>query len=94
MSLLEALKQPLFMAYRDHQPFNNNHLRPCPMLENPEILQRIVKESGAHSTDLQSNETAEHLCGKCLHYAEEWAPVAEKLWAEEKAEKAAKEANK
>lgn len=93
-TILEILKQPLFMAYHDNQPFNDNMLRPCPMLENPEILQRIVKESGAHSTDLQSNETAEHLCGKCLHYAEEWAPVAEKLWAEEKAEKAAKEAAK
>ena len=34
-SLLEILKQPLFMAYRDRQPFNENHLRPCPMLENP-----------------------------------------------------------
>ena len=42
VSLLEALKQPLFMAYRDHQPFNNNHLRPCPMLENPEILQEMA----------------------------------------------------
>ena len=92
VSLLEALKQPLFMAYRDHQPFNNNHLRPCPMLENPEILQRIVKESGAHSTDLQSEETPEHLCSKCVHYAGEWAPVADKLWAEDKAAKEAKKA--
>ena len=82
-TILEILKQPLFMAYHDNQPFNDNMLRPCPMLENPEILQRIVKESGAHSTDLQSQETAEHLCSKCVHYAEEWAPVAEKLWAEE-----------
>lgn len=47
VSLLDALKQPLFMAYRDNQPFNNNHLRPCPMLENPAILQRMVKETGA-----------------------------------------------
>ena len=42
------------MAYHNNQPFNDNMLRPCPMLENPEILQRLVKESGAHSTDLQS----------------------------------------
>ena len=37
-------------------------------------------------------ETAEHLCSKCAHYAEEWAPVADKLWEERnkaKAEKAA-----
>ena len=32
---------------------------------------------------LLSPETAEHLCSKCVHYAEEWAPVADKLWAEE-----------
>ena len=81
-SLLEILKQPLFMAYRDNQPFNENHLRPCPMLENPEILERMVKESGAHSTDLQSPETVEHLCGKCREYAENWAPCADRLWAE------------
>ena len=57
------------MAYYNNQPFNENHLRPCPMLENPEILQRIVKESGAKSTDLQSPESAEHLCEKCKAYA-------------------------
>ena len=63
------------------------------MLENPEILQKLVKETGAHSTDLQSPETAEHLCGTCVHYAQEWAPVADKLWEDtkkKKAEKAAK----
>lgn len=81
-TLLECLKQPLFMAYRDNQPFNNNQLRPCPMLENPEILQRIVKETGAKSTDLQSPETVEHLCAKCHEYADKWAPEADKLWNE------------
>ena len=80
VSLLDALKQPLFLAYRDNQPFNRNHLRPCPMLENPELLQKMVRETGAHSTDLMSEESAEHLCGKCRHYAEEWGPEAEALW--------------
>lgn len=79
-SLLEILKQPLFMAYRDNQPFNENHLRPCPMLENPEILQKMVRETGAKSTDLQSPESAEHLCGKCQAYADAWKPCADKLW--------------
>lgn len=82
-SLLEILKQPLFMAYRDNQPFNENHLRPCPMLENPEILERIVKETGAKSTDLQSPESVGHLCAKCHSYAQEWATVADKIWQEE-----------
>ena len=80
VTLLEALKQPLFMAYRDNQPFNGNHLRPCPMLENPELLQKMVEETGARSTDLQSPESAEHLCGKCKNYAKEWEGPAEELW--------------
>lgn len=83
-TLLEILKSPLFMAYRDRQPFNKNHLRPCPMLENPEILIEMVAETGAKSTDLQSPESAEHLCGKCIQYATNWKPCADKLWAEEK----------
>ena len=71
-SLLECLQQPLFMAYRDGQPFNENMLRPCPMLENPELLQKMVHESGAHSTDVEEAEPVEHLCGKCMEYACQW----------------------
>lgn len=79
-TLLECLQSPLFMAYHDGQPFNDNMLRPCPMLENPEKLQAIIAKTGAPSTDLQSPESAGHLCGKCRAYAENWTPTAEKLW--------------
>ncbi|MDD2971035.1 MAG: radical SAM protein [Lachnospiraceae bacterium] len=79
-TLLEAYKSPLFMAYKKGQPFNENPLRPCPMLENPEALQGMVNHSGAHSTDMQSPESAEHLCGKCVPYAENWVDTADKLW--------------
>lgn len=80
-SLLECLRSPLFMAYHDGQPFNENHLRPCPMLENPEKLREIVNTTQAHSTDLQSPEDVEHLCSKCDQYAAHWKPDADKLWA-------------
>ena len=79
-TLLEILQSPLFMAYHNNQPFNDNLLRPCPMLENPQILPKLVKESGAKSTDLQAPETPEHLCAKCEAYAKHWAPIADDLW--------------
>lgn len=82
VSLVEALKQPLFMAYREGQPFNENHLRPCPMLENPEKLAEMIQRTGAKSTDLQSPESAEELCGKCISYANVWREKAESLWEE------------
>ena len=77
---LECLQGPIFMAYHDGQPFNDNHLMPCPMLENPELLKKMVHDTGAHSTDLESPETVEHLCDKCASYAACWKPEAERLW--------------
>lgn len=80
-SILEILKSPLFMAYHDRQPFNDNHLRPCPMLENPEILKEMVHTAGAHQTNKESPETADELCDKCREYATKWEPVADRLWS-------------
>lgn len=83
VSLLEALRSPLFMEYYEGQPFNNNLLRPCPMLENPDCLPAMVERAGAHSTDLQAQETADELCAKCHSFAEKWAPVADDMWNNE-----------
>lgn len=81
-TLIECLTSPLFMAYKEGQPFNCNHLMPCPMLENPEKLRDIVHATDAHSTDLISEESVENLCAKCSSYSEEWRPRAEEIWAE------------
>ena len=81
-TLLEALKSPLFQAYHDNQPFNDNMLRPCPMLENPQRIKELVQKTGAVNTDYESPETVEALSDKCVSYAENWAPTAEKLWEE------------
>ena len=80
-SLAECLQQPLFKAYQAGQPFNENYLRPCPMLENPQKLREIVKATGAKSTDMTDPEDVEHLCAKCDDYAKNWTPYAERLWA-------------
>ncbi len=81
ISVGSATISVMFMAYHDGQPFNENHLKPCPMLENPQLLRQMVAKTGAHSTDLQSPESADHLCDKCMAYAENWTPTAERLWS-------------
>lgn len=79
-SLLECLQQPLFKEYYNGQPFNNNHLRPCPMLENPELLGEMVERSGAHSTDLQKPESTTDVYRRCKPYADQWTQTADRLW--------------
>ncbi len=79
-TLLEGLRSPLFMAYHDGQPFSENLLRPCPLLDNQGALAGMVKRSGAHSTDLQKPEDVNDLTAKCIPAADKWQPVADELW--------------
>lgn len=82
-SILECLRSPLFKQYYKGQPFNDNMLRPCPMLENPQALRHIIEVTGAKSTNLTCPESADELCSKCDLYAKEWAPMAKQIWEEQ-----------
>ncbi len=82
-SIAQCLKSPLFKEYYKGQPFNDNMLQPCPMLENPQALRNIIKKTGAKSTNLNHPESAETLCAKCDEYASLWAPKAKELWEKE-----------
>ena len=80
-SLLDALRAPLFQMYHDEMPFDaNNLLRPCPIYENSGKLAEMVHAVGAHSTDLAKEEDVDNLMAKTKEPAEEWRPVAERLW--------------
>lgn len=81
-TLLEAFRSPLFMEYRKSQPFSENHLRPCPLLDNKGSLAKMVDASGAASTDMQAPEDVHELSAKCAQTADNWAPVADRLWSE------------
>lgn len=77
--ILDALKSPLFMAYRARQPFSDNMLRPCPVMDNPGAIKKMVLESGAKSTDLQSPENVEDLFNKTVDVARKWKVTADKM---------------
>ncbi|MCH5277923.1 MAG: radical SAM protein [Desulfovibrionaceae bacterium] len=82
MTLLGVLQSPLFRQYRRHQPFSRNHLRPCPLLDNPGALAHMVHASEARSTDMASPEPVDALTRKCVDAARRWMPVADLLWAQ------------
>ena len=77
--ILDALKSPIFMAYKARQPFSDNMLRPCPVMDNPGAIKKIVEESGAKSTDLQSPEKVEGLFRKTVDVARKWKETADKM---------------
>lgn len=80
MPLLETLKQPIFKEYQKNQPFNDNLLRPCPLLDNEGKLAEMVHRCGAHSTDLLHPEDVDSLCAKCHEISSSWGKTADRLW--------------
>ncbi|MBR1530479.1 MAG: radical SAM protein [Eubacterium sp.] len=79
-SVLEALQSPLFMAYKRNQPFSNNMLRPCPVLDNPGAIIKMVAETGAYSTEMQHPESANELFDKTIAAAKAWKVKADELF--------------
>ncbi|WP_084667158.1 radical SAM protein [Thermanaeromonas toyohensis] len=82
ISLIEALQNPLFRAYQKRQPFHPNLRRPCPLIDNPEMLREIVHESGAYCTQLHDEETIDEFAAKLTPYAQEWGRLADNIWEE------------
>lgn len=80
VSLLEALKSPLFQQYQSHQPFNHNHLRPCPLMDNPDKLKAMVHKAGAQSTQPVDKEPVDELTDKVQHVSRSWGKVADEIW--------------
>ena len=81
-SLKEVLGNPLFRAYQKYQPFNENHLVPCPIIDNPEILRKMVSESGARPTHKGAEQVLE---GEVARYLDESSRRWQKLADEFKA---------
>ncbi len=80
VSLAEALRSGFFTNFRNAQPFSENPLRSCPLIDNPQAIIDVVNASGAKSTHLANPETAEKLAMKSFERAKEWAPMSDELF--------------
>jgi len=79
MSLVEALQSPFLTKFRSAQPFSDNPLRACPLIDVPDVIVERINDGGAHSTHYSAPESAEALADKTRPNAEKWQPVADEL---------------
>lgn len=79
-TLEEALQSPLFKAYQQGQPFSDDLLRPCPLLDCPDGLCECVKSSGAHPTQDLDLEDVDSLTAKTKPVADKWKVKADEIW--------------
>lgn len=80
--LIDVFDSKFFRELRGRQPYNKNLLRPCMMIDNPEVIREVANKTGARPTDegadmmLNDKEFQE----KIDKIASEFAPVADEVW--------------
>lgn len=81
-SLVDVFRSKFFRAIRARQPYAQNLLRPCKIIDNPEVLRKIVAECGAKpsypgaETIIEDPAVRAHLD----RYAEQWKEIADEVW--------------
>lgn len=82
-SLVEIIISPFFMAFRKRQPYSENLLRPCSIIDSPQILRDVIAETGAHPTHEGAETIITTLAKPLDEYAEAWKCYADKAWETE-----------
>jgi MoaA/NifB/PqqE/SkfB family radical SAM enzyme len=83
VSLAEALNSPLFRAIRKRQPHNQNHLRPCMIIDNPHIFREVIAETNPYFTHKGAEEVVTQMKDDIDAYAGRYGAFADKIWREE-----------
>jgi hypothetical protein len=82
-SLKEALNSALFRHIRSRQPHNSNHLRPCMIIDNPQVMRDVIEKTGARFTHPGAEEIYTVQKEKMDAYAACWGKYADQLWETE-----------
>ena len=82
-SLIDVLTSDFFKGFRKRQPYTENHLRPCSIIDTPHVLRDIVAETGAYPTHDGAETIITSLAKDLDDYADKYKVIADKAWEEE-----------
>jgi MoaA/NifB/PqqE/SkfB family radical SAM enzyme len=81
-SLLEILDSPFFREIRSRQPYLENLLRPCMLIDRPEIAREMVSRPGVYFTHPGVETFFNHLSESIDQYSSEYGAIADRVWEE------------
>lgn len=83
--LIEIFRSGMFKKLRHIQPYNENMLRPCMMIDNPNVIRDVASECHAHPTDPSADAMLhdKDFQQKLEKIAEDFGVVADKAWNED-----------
>jgi MoaA/NifB/PqqE/SkfB family radical SAM enzyme len=82
-TLFQALDSALFRDIRSRQPHNANHLRPCMIIDNPQVMREVIQKNRPYFTHPGAEEIYTSKAGDMDRYANTYACLADMVWREE-----------
>ncbi|ACK42997.1 MULTISPECIES: radical SAM protein [Dictyoglomus] len=82
-SLVEVLNSEFFKEIRKRQPFHENLLLPCMIIDSPWILREIVQKTGAHPTHPGADDIITKFAPIIDEYAKGVRKALNPIWVEE-----------
>jgi len=86
-SLHDVLISPFFKAIRDRQPFDENLLLPCQLIDNPHIFREIFHEFHPYPTHHEAESLVTKLADYLDQYSTKIKPIMDKAWKRDFKEK-------
>ncbi len=82
--LISAFEHPFFKEHIARQPYNDNMLLPCMMIDNPTVVREIMEKTGAKPSDRGAEMMLydEEFKRRIDEVAENFKPYADKAWEE------------
>ncbi|MBT1071463.1 radical SAM protein [Pelotalea chapellei] len=82
-TLREALASPFFRKIRQEQGDHDNLLRPCMLIDHPEVGREIFASEGAYPTHDGAEEIFTVLAGEMDTYSRAYGKIADAVWETE-----------
>lgn len=77
-SFTEILDSPFFHMLREMHPFNADHRRPCPLIDNPRVYRDILQQIKLKGTEPEAGKILNELAPFLDKYAQEYGMLLDK----------------
>jgi hypothetical protein len=81
--LKEVLNSGFMKSIRARQPYRENMLTPCMLVDEPTVLREAVVRHGAHPTHPGAETLVTELKGQIDEYARQYRAIADDVWEKE-----------
>lgn len=82
-TLRDALASSFFRKIREKQGGHDNLLRPCMLIDHPQVGREIFESEGAYATHDGADEIFTGLSDQMDQYSSAYAEIADQVWEEE-----------